>query len=81
MDESADDIPLGRFTSEVKASQAIPIVLVGNSSYLPDELRSTVDLAVEKLRDPQEVVNALDQVLGINVPRASGEALDDPGTT
>jgi CheY-like chemotaxis protein len=78
LDESANDIPLRKLSSEVKASQAIPIVLVGNSSYIPDELRGTVDCAIEKLQDPQEVVNALDQVLGIDVPRATGEALDEP---
>jgi len=80
LDESANDVPLREFTSEVKASRAIPIVLVGNSSYVPGELRRTVDRAIEKLQDPQEAVNALDWVLGIdNVPRATGEALDEPG--
>ena len=79
LDESANDVPLQKLTSEVKARGAIPIILVGNSSFIPDELRRTVDRAIEKLRDPQEAVNALDQVLGLHdVPPASGEALDLP---
>lgn len=79
LDESANDIPLQQLTSEIKAAMAVPIVLVGDSSYVPDELRRTVDCAVEKLGDPQEAVNVLDQVLGIDdVPPATGEALDVP---
>jgi CheY-like chemotaxis protein len=81
LDESANDVPLQKFTSEVKASRAIPIVLVGDSTFVPDDLRRTVDRAIEKLVDPQEVVNALDDVLGIdNVPRATGKALDEPAS-
>jgi CheY-like chemotaxis protein len=78
LDESANDIPLQKLTAEVKAVGAIPVVLVGNSTYIPDELRPTVDRAIEKLQDPQESVNALDQLLGIDVPPATGEALDVP---
>jgi CheY-like chemotaxis protein len=78
LDESANDIPLQKLTAEIKALAAIPVVLVGNSTYIPDDLRSTVDRAIEKLQDPQESVNALDQLLGIDVPPATGEALDVP---
>jgi CheY-like chemotaxis protein len=79
LDESANDVPLQKLTSELKALRGIPIVLVGNSSYIPDDLRGTVDRAIEKLQDPQEAVNAIDQVLGIDdVPPATGEALDVP---
>ena len=79
LDESANDIPLQKLTAEIKALAAIPVVLVGDSTYIPDELRRTVDRAIEKLRDPQESVNALDQLLGIDVPPATGKALDVPG--
>ena len=76
-----------RMTSRCKSSRQklrhrgqFPVVLVGNSSYVPGDLRPTVDRAIEKLQDPQEAVNALDEVLGIDdVRRATGEALDDPG--
>ena len=78
LDESANDVPLQKLTSIIKSSREVPIVLVGDSLYIPDALRSTVDRAIVKLQDPQEVVNALDQVLGIDVPRATGEALDEP---
>jgi CheY-like chemotaxis protein len=79
LDESANDVPLRKLTSEIKALGAIPVVLVGDSSYIPDELRRTVDRAIEKLHDPQDAVNALDQVLGISgVPPATGAALDVP---
>jgi CheY-like chemotaxis protein len=78
LDESANDIPLQKLTAEIKALAAIPVVLVGNSTYIPDDLRSTVDRAIEKLQDPQESVNALDQLLGIDVPPATDEALDVP---
>lgn len=82
LDESANDIPLQKLTAEIKASRAIPIVLVGNSQFVPQSLRSTVDHAVEKLQDPQEVVNSLDRVLGITgVPPATGEAIDETGET
>jgi CheY-like chemotaxis protein len=81
LDESAKDIPLQKLTSEIKASQAIPTVLVGNGCYVPDDLQCTVDRAIDKLEDPKEAVNALDQVLEIDdVPPATGEALDDPWT-
>jgi CheY-like chemotaxis protein len=76
LDESANDIPMQSLTSELKASLAVPIILVGDSSYVPNHLRHSVDCAVEKLEDPQQVVNALDRVLGINVPPATGEAVD-----
>jgi CheY-like chemotaxis protein len=79
LDESANDVPLQELTSELKESLAVPIVLVGNSSYIPDNLRGVVDRAIEKLQDPQQAVNALDQALGIkDVPPATGKALDKP---
>jgi CheY-like chemotaxis protein len=78
LDESANDIPLQKLTAEIKALAAIPVVLVGNSTYILDDLQRTVDRAIEKLQDPQESVNALDQLLGIDVPPATGEALDVP---
>jgi CheY-like chemotaxis protein len=79
LDESANDVPLQKLTAEIKALRAIPIVLVSNSSFIPDDLRHTVDRAIDKLDDPQEAVNALDQLLGIDVPPATGKALDAPG--
>ena len=79
LDESANDVPLQKLTAEIKALRTIPIVLVSNSSFIPDDLRHTVDRAIDKLDDPQEAVNALDQLLGIDVPPATGKALDAPG--
>ena len=79
LDESANDVPLQKLTAEIKALRTIPIVLVSNSSFIPDDLRHTVDRAIDKLDDPQEAVNALDQLLGIDVPPATGKALDVPG--
>lgn len=79
LDSSANDVPLQKLTSQIKAAHAVPIVLVADSAFVPRELRATVDAALEKLGDPQQVVEKLDHLLGIaDAPKATGKALDKP---
>ena len=51
---------------------------MGDTLYIPDELRSTVSSAIIKLQDPQGAVNALDKALALDVEPATGEAVDVP---
>jgi CheY-like chemotaxis protein len=79
LDSSTNDIPLHDLTSQIKATYHLPIVLLGDHAYVPEDLREYVDKAVEKLRDPKDTVEILDKLLGItDVPRPKGKALDDP---
>jgi|HubBroStandDraft_1064217.scaffolds.fasta_scaffold67836_1 CheY-like chemotaxis protein len=79
LDASANDIPLDKLSAHIKAKKGVPIVLVGDSAFIPNELRGTVDAAMEKLRDPHIVVEILDKLLNIADSRgADGKAIDKP---
>jgi len=79
LDSSTNDIPLADLTSQIKRSHAVPIVLLGDHAFVPEDLRAYVDTAIEKLRDPKETLEILDTLLGIrDVPHLTGKALDDP---
>jgi CheY-like chemotaxis protein len=79
LDASASDIPLHDLASVIKRSHNVPIVLVGEHAFVPDDLRDSIDDAIEKLSDPQKSVEKLDHLLGIkDVPRPNGKALDKP---
>lgn len=79
LDSSTNDIPLEDLTSQIKATYHLPIVLVGDNPFVPQELRPYVEKAVEKLRDPKDTVEILDKLLGIkDVPKPDGKAVDDP---
>jgi CheY-like chemotaxis protein len=79
LDSSTTDIPLQDLTSQIKGSYHLPIVLVGDNPFIPQELRPYVDKVVEKLRDPKDTVEILDNLLGItDLPTPKGKALDDP---
>lgn len=77
LDSSTNDIPLPELASQIKASYHLPIVLLGDHAFIPENLRGYVDRAIEKLRDPKETVEILDNLLGItDVPKPTGKALD-----
>jgi DNA-binding response OmpR family regulator len=79
LDSTTNDIPLKDLTAQIKACNHVPILLVGDHPYVPDDLREYVDDAMERLRDPKETLEVLDKLLGItDVPHPRGKALDDP---
>lgn len=80
LDASTNDIPLAKLTAQIKSSrQQVPILLLADSPFIPSELRSTVDGAIQKLRDPKDTVSTLDELLGVTgVPKPSGKALEKP---